>query len=71
MTNYTDYEIIKKKTGKAMSVTKFAIERFKKGEHIVYSDIECVATDGKDYYVLDECGHYIWVNPDEYEVKKK
>ena len=71
MTHYTKYIITAKKTGNKMTVEEFAIMKSKEGEHIVYCDIECVARNGDDYYVLDECGNYVWIDSKLYDVKVK
>lgn len=61
------YEFTDRKTKKKYSEHKLALLFYKEGEHIIYSDIEGVAImldddDEKHYYLLDECGHYVYVN---------
>jgi hypothetical protein len=68
-----------KKTGKLLTLEEFAIQHCK--EHpddvFVYCDIECLAQaievelDPRgigDWYLLDECGNYIWIDTEKFEI---
>ena len=35
---------------------------------LVYTDIECLLTDGETWYMLDECGNWAYL-PERYKVK--
>lgn len=64
-----------RKSGKLLSLEDFAIKYCNANPTcgFVYCDIECLtlAMDGDTagfWYLLDECGSYIWIDPEVYEV---
>ena len=56
-----------KETKKEISLEDVVLEAYKAGQHIVYCDIEGLAEIDGTYYILDECGSWIYL-PDKYEV---
>lgn len=61
-----------KKTGKIMDVEEFALLLYKEGHQIVYCDILGILKDIDDncYYILDECGNYVYIDKERFEVIK-
>lgn len=61
-----------KKTGKIIDEEEFALLLYKEGHHIVYCDIEGIVKDVEydDYYILDECGNYVRIDRERFEVMK-
>lgn len=63
------YFIIDKNLKKTYeSEEDLALQLSKEGHHIVYCDIECIAINGDDKYLLDECGNSIWLDPKRFEL---
>ena len=65
--------MLDKKDGKTLTEDELALRLYREGVHIVYCDIEGVAKmmDSDDYYLLDECGNYVYLDPERFEVMVK
>jgi len=48
----------------------FALLLYKEGHLIVWCDMECLAKScsSGDYFIIDECGHVVELDPDRFEV---
>jgi hypothetical protein len=65
------YVFVDQKTKKKYDEDSLAALLYREGEHIVYCDIEGVAVledelDEKNYYLIDECGHSVWIDPERF-----
>lgn len=63
------YKIIKKSTDKEISIDTLAIEMYQAGSIIVYCDILGIAEIRGDYYILDECGAYDYIDTKKYKIE--
>ena len=60
-----------KKDGQILTEDGLALRLYREGVHIVYCDIEGISKmleDG-DYYLHDECGNSVWLDPERFEVR--
>lgn len=70
--------VYQRKPRKQLTWEQLALELYKDGSHIIYCDLECVAKSvhnlapsqnaEPDYYLIDECGNQVWIDPAKYEV---
>jgi hypothetical protein len=65
-----NYKIIKRKTGKILTENELALEIYKQGQYIIYCDIEGIAEIDGIFYLLDECGHWAYIDTSEYKLKQ-
>jgi len=54
--------IIDKANGKEISIEELALRMYKAGSKIVYCDIEGIAQIDGDFYILDECGRWDYID---------
>lgn len=67
--NMIPYKIKDRATGKIYTPYEWALDRYKAGEHIIYCDLDCIVTDDENgRYLLDECGNYLWIDEDKWQV---
>lgn len=60
-----------KTSGEEINAYQLAVELSKRGENIIYSDVEGIAQlEGRDYYLIDECGNAVLI-PEEYKIFRK
>lgn len=48
-----------------------ALLLYKEGNHIVYCDIEGIAKIDQDAYLLDECGHWCYVDQQRFKLEEQ
>lgn len=71
--NYKFKEIL---TGKIYDGYDLAVKLYDEPGNTVIAfccaDIECIAKGNNDeYYILDECGSYLWVDPERFEATEE
>jgi len=62
------WKILDKQNRKILNEEELALKMYNAGEHIIYCDLEGIAVLGDDYYLIDECGNAVWIDPDKYKV---
>ena len=65
-------KIIDRTTGHAISTDDLADILYQEGPHIIPGYIEEIArgTSSGEYYILDTCGHAVWLDPKRWEVRE-
>jgi len=65
-----NYKITEIKTGKIITQEELALIIYKGGQHIIYCDIEGIAEIDGNYYLLDECGNWVYIDIKKYKIER-
>jgi hypothetical protein len=66
-----NYKITEINTGKILSESEMALKMYKAGQHIIYCDIEGIAEIDGEFYLLDECGNWAYIDTEKYKIEKE
>lgn len=65
-----NYKITEIKTGNILTEEELALKIYKSGQLIIYCDIEGIAEIDGTYYLLDECGNWVYIDIEKFKIER-